>query len=204
MPLTNPATLVTRLTADFADEEYRDAYVEANIAAGVAHQVRINREARGWTQADLAQRLGSKQSLVSRLEDPDYGRLSIKTLLSLARTFQCALEVRFVSFSRFLEDHADLSPTALVAKPYEADLNEIKKLANTRISSSAAGLVNLPFSYPASRPSLVKMGMSSPAPHIKKMGFTSTVSSSVASVLFRFQDDTRQGDRFYGQRSHNR
>ena len=124
----NLASLVSQLTTEFAEKEYRDAYVEGNIAEGVAQQIRINREARNWTQQEFAGRLGDKkQSHVSRLEDPNYGRYSIRTLLDVAKTFDCALEVRFRGFSKFLENHRDLSPTALTASPYDQDVEESKR-----------------------------------------------------------------------------
>lgn len=50
-----------------------------------------------WTQQDLAHKMGTTQAAISRMEDPSYGRLSIKTLTELCRVFDVGLQVRFVS-----------------------------------------------------------------------------------------------------------
>ncbi|MEI6027071.1 MAG: helix-turn-helix transcriptional regulator [Betaproteobacteria bacterium] len=76
----------------------RDAYVQAEVAAALAHQIRAIRMQRGWTQAELAQRMGTRQHVVSRLEDPSYGRYSLHTLLQLSRAFDTGLQVQFVPF----------------------------------------------------------------------------------------------------------
>lgn len=81
----------------------RNAFVEAEVATALAHQIRIIRLQRNWSQTDLAKRLGTTQTAVSRLEDPSYGRVSIKTLLELSAVFDVALNVRFESFTRFFQ-----------------------------------------------------------------------------------------------------
>lgn len=75
----------------------RDAYVQAEVSTFLAHQIRAIRQQRGWTQMDLARRLGTTQAAVSRIEDPSYGRLSLKTLTEISRVFDVGLQVRFVS-----------------------------------------------------------------------------------------------------------
>lgn len=84
--------------------EERDAYVQAEVATALAHQIRAIRLQRGWSQAQLAQRMGTKQHVVSRLEDPGYGRCSLQTLFLLSRAFDTGLQVRFVSFVHMLKD----------------------------------------------------------------------------------------------------
>lgn len=82
----------------------RDAYVQAEVATALAHQIRAIRMQRGWSQAELAHRMGTKQHVVSRLEDPSYGRYSLQTLFQLSRAFDTGLQVRFVSFVTMLKD----------------------------------------------------------------------------------------------------
>jgi transcriptional regulator with XRE-family HTH domain len=96
--------------SDSAQE--RDAFVQAEVATALAHQIRAIRMQRGWSQAQLAQRMGTKQHVVSRLEDPSYGRCSLQTLFLLSRAFDVGLKVGFVSFVAMLKDsfkpkHAD-------------------------------------------------------------------------------------------------
>ena len=82
----------------------RDAYVQAEVVTALTHQIRSIRMQRGWSQKDLAQRLGTPQAAVSRLEDPSYGRFSVKTLFDLSRVFDTGLQVSFVSFVTMLAD----------------------------------------------------------------------------------------------------
>jgi transcriptional regulator with XRE-family HTH domain len=84
--------------------EERDAFVQAEVATALAHQIRALRIQRGWSQAELAQRLGTKQHAVSRLEDPSYGRCSLQTLFLLSKAFDVGLKVGFVSFVSMLKD----------------------------------------------------------------------------------------------------
>lgn len=82
----------------------RHAYLEAEVITGLAHQIRAIRIQRGWSQAALAKRLGTTQTVVSRLEDPSYGRYTLKTLIDLAKTFDTGMQVRFTSFVTMLQE----------------------------------------------------------------------------------------------------
>lgn len=88
----------------------RDAYVQAEVVTALAHQIRAIRMQRDWSQADLARKMGTTQAAVSRLEDPSYGRMSIKTLLDLSRVFDTGLRVQFVSLVTML--HETFKPRA--------------------------------------------------------------------------------------------
>lgn len=111
-------TRVQRLETKFKSARYRHAYVGAHARRGIAHQVRVMRQDRGWSQGDLAKKMGKPQSVVSRIEDPAYGRLTMATLLGVAQAFDVALSVRFVSFAKFVRDTDDISPRALNAPSY--------------------------------------------------------------------------------------
>lgn len=100
----------------------RDAFVRAHVENGLAHQIRMLRERRGWTQADLAREIGARnQSTVARLEDPSYGKYSVSSLLKLANAFDVGALVKFVSFSKLLEETSDLSPAALTVLSFEEE-----------------------------------------------------------------------------------
>lgn len=107
-------------------KEFRDAFVRSHLTHGLAHQIRTLRTQRGWTQGELAAKLGLKQqSAVARLEDPSYGRLSIATLLKLSSVFDVALSVRFLSYGKFLTEREDLSPAALGAESFDVEMPRI-------------------------------------------------------------------------------
>lgn len=105
---------------------FRDAFVRSHLTHGLAHQIRTLRVQRGWTQAELAEKLGLKrQSAVARMEDPSYGRLSVATLLKLSSIFDVALSVRFINYGKFLIEREDVSPTALSAESFDVEAPKI-------------------------------------------------------------------------------
>lgn len=99
----------------------KEAYVEAELVNGLAHQIRILREQRGWTQKELARRLSTTQNTISRLEDPAYGRYTFRTLLGLSKAFDVALFVRYLPFSKFMEATRDTRPERFEAASYEEE-----------------------------------------------------------------------------------
>jgi transcriptional regulator with XRE-family HTH domain len=94
-----------KLLEELKDAEYRRGLVEGHAKDTIAFQLRVLRKAQGWEQRDVAERLGNPnlQPMISRYENPDYGRYSISTLLELASVFDVALIVRFAPFSELIE-----------------------------------------------------------------------------------------------------
>ncbi len=120
----------------FENKEYRHAYALAAIEQGVAWQIRTNRERRGLTQEALARAIHSKQSAISRAEDPEYGRQSIETLTKIARAFDCALQVRLIPFSELALESKDLSPDALYVAPFDEEIIECQKIKDQNLPTS--------------------------------------------------------------------
>ena len=103
----------------------RREYVQAELVNGVAHQIRILRRQRNWTQSHLARRLKTTQTVVSRLEDPSYGKFSVKTLLDVANAFDVALHVRYMAFSELMHHTWDTSPHRFEALSYDEERNKV-------------------------------------------------------------------------------
>lgn len=112
---------------EWADQEYRHAYMEAAIEEGVAWQIRANRNFRKLSQGQVAKALNTQQSAISRLEDPEYGAHSLDVLKSLAKVFDCALLVKFVPYSVLEAESKHLRPEDLYAPSYQ---EEMAKLAS--------------------------------------------------------------------------
>ncbi|MCF8149164.1 MAG: helix-turn-helix domain-containing protein [Burkholderiaceae bacterium] len=104
----------------------REAYVDAELVNGLAHQIRIIRQERGWTQRQLGEKLGTTQTTVSRLEDPSYGRYSIRSLLALGKVFDVALHVRYLPFSKFMSNTWNTNPENFKVPTYEEELASIQ------------------------------------------------------------------------------
>lgn len=112
--------LSDRLRQELKSREFREGYVEGHVKNGIARQIRVLREARAWSQSELAARSGMKQATIARLENPDYGRIGTTTLLRLAAAFDVALSIQFVSFPEFLCRTQNLSPDAFNVESYNS------------------------------------------------------------------------------------
>lgn len=66
------------------DRQYREASEEQGMVHRVALRVLYLRKARGWTQEELAERMGVTQSAVANLEG-GYENPSVKRLVRIAR-----------------------------------------------------------------------------------------------------------------------
>ena len=90
-------TLVRQnLVAKFTDKAYRDAFVAEQIFSRLPLKIRSIREDQGMTQRQLGDVAGMAQTWVSKLEDPNYGKLTVATLLKVASAFGRVPNRRFI------------------------------------------------------------------------------------------------------------
>ncbi len=80
------------------DPELAHAYEQETLEREIARQVLRLRQARGWTQAQLAEALETTQSVVARLESGSH-RPSLSTLDRICQVLGARLEVRLVHTS---------------------------------------------------------------------------------------------------------
>lgn len=113
--------LRNQLLEKFADKEYRDNFVQEYIFSRVPLKIKSMRDARDMSQQDLGQMAGIAQPWVSKLEDPNYGRLTLSTLLKIASAFDVALHVDFVPFSEILNRSTLLSEDDFAVPSYDSD-----------------------------------------------------------------------------------
>ena len=85
----------------FEDSEYRASYLEGSVRSGISYQIKALRAKDDLTQKGFADAIGTTQSVVSRLENPDYGKVTVQTLLDIAIARDVALVVRFVDYPTF-------------------------------------------------------------------------------------------------------
>jgi transcriptional regulator with XRE-family HTH domain len=112
------------LVQELKDKHYRQAFVEAHAKDTVAFQLRRMREAEGWTQGELAKKAFGDpklQSMVSRFENPDYGKYSVSTLLNLANVFDVGLVVRFAPISELVDWDLNKTGPTLEPPPFAED-----------------------------------------------------------------------------------
>ena len=108
-----------RLVPKLADEAYRNSYVVHQTRQFLARQVRALRGDK--TQNEFGELLDKPQSVVSRLEDPNYGKWALQTLFDVAAKTNRAVIVRIVDYPTFLRFTSDMTDAAARPEAYEQD-----------------------------------------------------------------------------------
>jgi transcriptional regulator with XRE-family HTH domain len=101
-------------------------------------QIRVLRRQRDWSQSQLAKESKVTQGVISRAEDPNYGNLTVNTLVRIAAGFDCAYVGRFVPFSELGKWYTALtSESALEVPSFAADVGFIER-KEARLSAFAS------------------------------------------------------------------
>ncbi len=113
MVATHPSSMTTispKRLDKLSSKDYRHSYLKEMTTGWIVHQIRELRNERCWSQSRLGDEASKPQSAIARIEDPDYGKWSVSTLLEIAEAFDVALQVRFVDWPSFLSSTDDSSP----------------------------------------------------------------------------------------------
>jgi|SRR5918996_901713 predicted XRE-type DNA-binding protein len=86
--------MLESLTRD--DSAMQEMLAEERSNAAVARQIYELRTARGLTQKQLAELIGTQQPVIARLEDADYQGHSLAMLYRIGAALGCHVAVRFV------------------------------------------------------------------------------------------------------------
>jgi len=78
------------------DAEFREMIERETVNALVAQAIYDARKNAGLTQKQLAELIGTKQPVISQLEDADYQGHSLTMLRRIATALNCRLEIRIV------------------------------------------------------------------------------------------------------------
>jgi hypothetical protein len=105
------------LIEKFRDKSYRDSYIASHTRRFLARQMRKFRGEK--SQTDFGDLIDKRQTVVSRLEDPNYGKWTLQTLFDVAEKLNVAVLVRFVDVSTFLRLSEDMSEDASQPQPYD-------------------------------------------------------------------------------------
>jgi transcriptional regulator with XRE-family HTH domain len=115
-----------QLLQSFRDTEYRHAFVSERLRASVALQIRALRQARVMTQKELGDAIGMAQTWVSKLENPEYGKMTVATLLRLAEKFDTDLEIKFRPFSKTLDSLPTQGPEYFAVPSFDEEFGSEK------------------------------------------------------------------------------
>jgi transcriptional regulator with XRE-family HTH domain len=120
--IPNP-TILRELEKD----DFRASFVADHVRTRLALLIRTLREQRGWSQAELGRRLGKPQSVISRLEDPDYGKVTTQTLFEVASAFGLPLYIDMPDWADWFCLMSDMSSQNLRRDPFNsAQLEDLR------------------------------------------------------------------------------
>jgi ribosome-binding protein aMBF1 (putative translation factor) len=92
---SDAVAILDRMAGD--SPELRRLTVEARVNAAVAQLIYEARNKAGISQAELAEKIGTRQSVISRLEDADYDGHSLTMLQRIAAALGQCVEIRFMA-----------------------------------------------------------------------------------------------------------
>ena len=107
---------------DFLNEELKDKKLAKNYykeleKARIAVEISYFREKLGITQKELAKMINTTQSVVARLENPEYKKYSLSTLRKVAEALNLELNVSFKEKNAAKYEEKDIT-THIIYKPY--------------------------------------------------------------------------------------
>jgi transcriptional regulator with XRE-family HTH domain len=115
----------TQLLSSFRDAGYRHDFVKERVRSSVALQIRaLRNQRRNMTQKELGDVIGMAQTWVSKLENPEYGKMTVATLLRLSEAFDTDLEIKFRPFSKTLESLPGQGPEYFHVPTFEEEFGQ--------------------------------------------------------------------------------
>jgi transcriptional regulator with XRE-family HTH domain len=106
----------------FKNKAFRHSFVSGHLANNISAQIFSTREARGWTQQQLAEAADMAQARISVMENSAYENFSLNTLKRLAAALDVALIVRFVPFSELLDYATNMDAEKLAVREFKDDM----------------------------------------------------------------------------------
>lgn len=93
-PTADSLEILDRMIGE--DDELRAMVEEERVNARVARDIYNLRTRRGLTQKEVAERVGTTQSVIARLEDADYEGHSLRMLRRIAEALDAHVSVHLV------------------------------------------------------------------------------------------------------------
>ena len=123
--------------------KYRESFAASVAKRIIPLQIRVLRRRRQWSQETLAERSSLTQGVISRAEDPDYGNLTVNTLIRIGAGFDCVYLGRFIPFSVLGRWYVALeNETALRVPSFDDDIGIVGSGEAAQAHSTVGALLN--------------------------------------------------------------
>lgn len=119
--INSEAALISQLRQSFSDEDYRNAYAESFLNSYVAAQIKVLREDYPMTQGELAEKIGTQQPGIARLENVNYSAWKVETLRKLARALNVRLKITFEEWGTLPGEIEGFQKENLTRAPFQKD-----------------------------------------------------------------------------------
>jgi transcriptional regulator with XRE-family HTH domain len=108
-------------------KKYRERFVAAQVKRGIPFQIQTLMKQKNFSQEKLAKESGLTQGVISRAANPDYGNLTLNTIIKIAGGFDVAFVGKFVPFSELAGWFVNLSENAVSVKSFREEDKEMSQ-----------------------------------------------------------------------------
>ena len=168
------------LARRLASPEFRRSFKRAEIATGIAFQLRALMDERNWNQRKLAAEARIAAPLISKYLR-GYENYSVSTLDKLADAFDVSLAVRFEPYSDLVNYHVDLSPEHILVPSYSKD-RALHEMQSDSLLEAAAADQTKPLQLPIEHTATYQQPLlQDPHPNVTRLSERSGTAAKVVS-----------------------
>ncbi|PWU05300.1 MAG: hypothetical protein C5B51_14940 [Terriglobia bacterium] len=135
--------IADQLRTELVEPEFSEGYAESFLNSYIATQLKVLRQQRGFTQAKLAELLGTTQTVISRIENINYSSWNIGTLKKLARAFELRLRVSFEEYGTLPDEVESFAGPSLARAPRSKDPNLKHSRVALKAGAAAAAVIDI-------------------------------------------------------------
>jgi transcriptional regulator with XRE-family HTH domain len=123
-------------------KKYREEFVAAQLKRGIPFQIQTLMKQKQFSQDKLAKESGLTQGVISRAANPDYGNLTLNTIIKIAAGFDVAFVGKFVPFSELGKWFTNLTEESVRVKSFEEEDAEMSRFFLGRAEDAIKKKIN--------------------------------------------------------------